>query len=96
MTFYFYFILFFFFLGDLALYTLHPGNVFVADPAFFGLADDSKCAYVADENSSVTVREVSVESLGESEGLCAAVLKDLFKVQMQEMQSYVTSMKEIK
>lgn len=75
------------------LYNLHPGSVFVTDPAFFGLPDDSKVTYVADENSAVTVREVSVEALGESEALCVSVLKELFKVQMAEAQHYVQMIK---
>lgn len=80
--------------GDLTLHVLLPGSVFVTDPTFFGLPDDAKVFYAADENASVLLREVSVEALGEaeSEALCVTVLKELFKYQMLEAQVYAQIM----
>jgi hypothetical protein len=78
--------------GDLLLQTLGPGAMFVADSAFFGLPDDSKVAWISDPNADVPAREISIEALGESDQLCVSVLRELVRVQVLEMQKYLSTM----
>ena len=76
--------------GNVVLHTVPSGTIFAPDSTFFGLPEDTKIAWLCDQNADVKVKVISSEALSGGE-ISISILRWLAQEQQKEMSGYIAT-----